>query len=221
MNIDMTSRSSSFQPFLRTALLSLAMALAALFLSGCLTFEETLVFSKNGSLAGTLRYHIPATAIPLAETSAFGKIIMDKAAVQELLQKADVGLTLYQHRNFDRDGIRHIEIIILAPDAKKALASGIFGKMALNDSAIPGDLVFSVEMPALPSADISQPNHPQMFALLNGFKATLTIQTPTEIIETNATTKDFNMASWTFTCNGEDGTISIAAPDATELKARW
>ena len=167
-------------------------------LTGCLTLEQSMRFKEDGTLLVTYACSYPAEqeeAIQVAMEEflahkGFPKAsFIDKASMEAFY--AAHGAEMTMHRKTVRNGTASIQMMVIARQTAKTLAQGAFGEMHLK----PVDEKVRLEIP-LP--EISPELKRRAQKLCEGFRTTLTIETPGKLVHHNGKQLAPDKVSWTY-----------------------
>lgn len=196
------------------------------FYSGCLTFRQTLAFNRDSSCIATYEYSFHEEQASLWQNADMFLKDKQKEPSGNFLNEAAVrqfftenGLEVRQYRQYIENKIRHVEIIVLARDAEKAINSGIFGDFHLRKNAL-GDYQFKGNLSAIPS-DLTPETQARLQKLASGLSFQFRLKTPTAIISSNGRMLDYQQAEWTYCWPQKKEGSSIFAPEPQTLEATW
>lgn len=203
-------------------------------LCGCLDHEQTLVFSKDGSVVVSYLYVFPANQRQTllnaqavidqwqeggeAESPAamLNSFLNEEAVKNYFSARPDVELRHYKQTT--EQGACRVQIIVLGRDATAAVNSGIFGAFRMRREE--GLTNFSAELPITPSLwDPQRLAH--LRTLLAGSRLKLSVITPTPIQQCSQSRHEKNSASWSFAAQAQTGQHEeadlFAAPPAMSV----
>lgn len=200
--------------------------LLSLFVSGCLTFRQTLTFNRDSSCVATYEYSFPEEYAGLWQNFDVFFAEKQKAPAGNFLNEqavrqffADNALEVRQYRQFIENKIRHVEIIVLARDGEKAINSGIFGDFQLTKNAL-GDFQFRGNLAPVPS-DLTPETLARLQKLASGLSFQLQLKVPTAIIKSNGRLLDYRQTEWTYAWPAGQANSSIFKPKPLTLEATW
>ncbi|MDD3695110.1 MAG: hypothetical protein PHG44_03995 [Lentisphaeria bacterium] len=210
---------------LATALLCCSLALT-LFCPGCLTIKQSLVFNQDSSCIMTYEYSFPEEQLALWQEvesilgDKYGEIsksFLDEQSARIFF--SDNGLELRQYRQYAKNKLMHIEIIVLARDAQKAVNSGIFGDFQLHQDAL-GDQLFKGRLNPLPD-DLPAAALERLQKYAAGLNMSLRLKSPTALIRSNGLSIDYRQTEWAYAWPPQAEAASIFAPKPLLLEAKW
>ena len=173
--------------------------LLCLFLSGCLTLEQSIQFKENGTLVASYTASYPVEqeqAIQAVMETALARkglppaSFTDKASATAFYAEHGAELTL--HRKSVHNGVATVQMMVIAKQASKAIAQGAFGEMHLK--AIDEKVRLEIPLPQI-SPELKE----RAQKLCKGFTSTLTIETPGKLISHNGKQLAADKVTWTLT----------------------
>lgn len=205
--------------------LLLFLALCLIF-SGCLTFKQTLTINRDASCVATFEYSFPEEYAGLwqnvdeflgeKQELPAGNFLHEKSVRQFF---SDNGLELRQYRQYIEERVRHVEIIVLARDAEKAINSGVFGDFRLEKRGL-GDFLFTGTLTPFP-ANLTATGLSRLQKMTHGLSLHFRLAVPTAFISSNGTMLDYRQTEWNYSWPQKDGEQSIFAPERQPLEATW
>ena len=211
--------------FSRQLFLFLAASLCLLY-SGCLTFKQTLTFNRDSSCVATYEYSFHEEQVGLWQNADIflrdkqnepSGNFLNESAVRKFF--AENGLEVRQYRQYIENHIRHVEIIVLARDAEKAINSGIFGDFHLDKNAL-GDYQFKGSLSPVPS-DLTPETRTRLQKLASGLSFQFRLKTPTAIISSNGRKLDYQQTEWSYSWPPKEESSSVFAPEPQTMEATW
>ncbi|NMA43766.1 MAG: hypothetical protein GX946_10355 [Oligosphaeraceae bacterium] len=208
-----------------TALLCCLLTLC-LFCCGCLTLKQTLVFNQDSSCIVTYEYSFPEEQRALWQEvesilgEKYGEIsksFLNEQGARQFF--TDNGLELRQYRQYIKNQLMYVEIIVLARDAEKAINSGIFGDFQLHRDAL-GDQLFSGKLTPLPD-DLPVAALERLQKYAGSMSMSLRLKSPTALIRSNGLNIDYRQTEWAYAWPPEHEAASIFAPKPLILEAKW
>ncbi len=198
----------------------------SLLFSACLTFRQTLTFNRDSSCVATYEYSFPEEQAGLWQNvdaflgekqNAPAGNFLNEQAVRQFFSAND--LEVRQYRQYIKNKIRHVEIIVLARDGEKAINSGIFGDFRLRKNAL-GDFQFKGILTPFPS-DMSAENLARLQKLASGLSFQFRLNVPTAIISSNGRMLDYRQTEWAYSWPQGEESSSIFTPNPQTLEATW
>lgn len=198
----------------------------SLLISGCLTFRQTLTFNRDSSCIATYEYSFPeeyaglwqnADSFLREKQSAPSGNFLNEKAVRQFF--ADNAIEVRQYRQYIENKIRHVEMIVLARDAEKAINIGIFGDFHLSKNAL-GDFHFKGNLAPVPS-DLSPETITRLQNLGKGLSFQFILIVPTALISSNGRPIDYRQTQWTYSWPAGEEKSSIFDPKPQTLEATW
>ncbi len=197
-------------------------------INGCLTFRQSLVFHKDSTCIATYDYILPEQYVPLLLES--GKLLAEKDGggppltffLDEMAAKkyfSSRGLEVRQYRQSKIAQNLHVQIIVLARDAPKAMQDGAFGTFKLNKDML-GDWHLSGTLARLPE-NIDPGELARWQKLCEGSSLSLNVTTPTAVIRSNGEPGAFNQVSWQYAWPATASASSLFAPLPAEVEVTW
>jgi hypothetical protein len=172
-------------------------------LGAALSLQQSFIFDGDGGCRASYTWSVPRNALGVIEASReyfAGKNcgnFLDSKAVTRHFTSFD-GIKVLSSNRYETENAVICRVLVFASDARKAFAEGAFGALRLIDSpAAPGDLEFSGALPEF-TAD-GEGTRAALCELLGGVELTLTVTTPTAVIEATGEKKRFDQVQWHLT----------------------
>ncbi len=204
--------------------------IACLLLSACVQIEQTLTLDQNGG--GTLSVQYAMTTEMLAEVEAHARaeaeaigeevptpLAFDEAQIREDFKEYEpLGVTLEEAASWEAEGKRTVRL-------KMRFAS--LGALTQTEFLSDRQLrVKRVDGGAMEFAQIAPPSDPMMTEMaelmremMAGFRAELRVETPTDILESNADEQDARVARWIFDVSNDPR--AFARAQQMDLRVRF
>ena len=173
--------------------------LLCLFLSGCLTLEQSIQFKENGTLVASYTASYPVEqeqAIQAVMETALARkglppaSFTDKASATAFYAEHGAELTL--HRKSVHNGVATVQMMVIAKQASRAIAEGAFGEMHLK--AVDEKVRLEIPLPQI-SPELKE----RAQRLCKGFTTTLIIEPPGKLISHNGKQLAADKVTWTLT----------------------
>lgn len=177
--------------------------------AGCVQVEQTLSLDASGG--GTLTIHYAMSKETLADLEARAKaeggeadgmegapFSFDEAQVREDFKEYEpLGITLADVRSWEEGGKKNIRLSIRFASLAGVMKTEFFSDRDVQLKRI-ADGVYEFRQTS-PTQQEMQPEAAEMMrGLLAGFRATLAVETPGDILETNADGHSARKAEWIF-----------------------
>lgn len=181
--------------------LALAMGLALLPAAlPAFTLQQSFTFDSDGGCQAGYTWSVPKDAIGIIDaTRGFFSPdgapppFPDRTALERHFS-ACPGMRIIACNRYESAQAVICRAVVMVPDARQAFAAGVFGGFRLSPSpkAI-GDVELSARLPEC-AGDRRQ--REVIAEVIGGIDLTLTVNTPTEVIECNGRKTRFNQAQW-------------------------
>lgn len=208
---------TSTRPPARSPWLAALSLVPVLLTAGCLHLEQDIVWHADGRATVVTRYSVAEESLELLATGQ--RVIQgwqadrapasapalnwffSRASADEFFQGK--GIRLERHRVETRDGRRHVEVRVVAEDARRAFASGRFGDFALVTDAA-GDQSLTARLVATPeTAALTPEARVRLRELCRGLRLVLSVTVPGQILSTTAHRQDGQRATWVFDADAD------------------
>lgn len=206
----------------------MAVALIVAAACGCIKFDQSITLNKDGSGEAKVVYAMTQQTLDqikameeagkkMAEqgegsmTSSESPFEFDKAKIEEQFKKyQDLKVTLKSATTEDKDGWKYMTVVMDFKDISKLKDTEIFkdSKISIVKDAS-GNYVVSAPM-GTDKLGQTPENEEQMKAMLpmfKGMRLALTLNTPTDIIETTSKTKTARSASWVYDIDADPNAL--------------
>lgn len=215
----------------------MAIALIAAAACGCIKFDQTITLNKDGSGEAKVVYAMTQQTIDqfkameeagkkMAEggegsVSSESPFEFDKAKLEEQFKKyQDLGVTLKSAETTDKDGWKYMTLVMEFKDVSKLKDTEIFkdSKISIVKDAA-GNYVISAPMGSEKLGQGAE-NEEQMKAMLpmfKGMRIALTLNTPTDIIETTSKVKSARSASWVYDLDADPNALLTMNKDEVKV----
>lgn len=185
----------------------LFLLLAPVLLAGCVQVEQTLSLDAEGG--GTLSVHYSMTLEKIAELEARAReeaggdaeipspIPYDEAQIREDFKAYEpMGVTLVDVRTWEEGGSRQVRLKMKFTSFTALAQTEFLSDRTLKLVRVDDAYEFSQMAPEAPAVEDEM--YDFMVAMMKGFRATLAIETPGDILETNADEQAGRRALWHF-----------------------
>ncbi|HMP76183.1 MAG TPA: hypothetical protein PKE12_07805 [Kiritimatiellia bacterium] len=187
----------------------LCLLIAPVMFTGCVQVEQTLSLDAEGGGVLTVQYSM--TLEKLAELEARAReeagddadaaipspLAYDEAQIREDFKEYEpMGVTLLEARTWEEGGSKHVRLKM-----KFTSFAGLGQTEFLSDRTLKlvrVDDAYEFSQMAPESAAVEDEMYDFMVGMMKGFRATLSIETPGDILDSNSDETDGRKASWRF-----------------------
>ncbi len=168
-----------------------------------LSLQQSFTFDGDGGCRASYTWSVPRNALGIiAATRKYfsGKDSANVLDSAELTRHftSYTGIKVLSSNRYETEEAVICRVLVFAADARKAFAAGAFGSLRLVDSPVAlGDLEFSGVLPEFTVE--GRQTREAISEIVGGVDLTLTVFTPTAVIEATGEQKRFDQVQWHLT----------------------
>lgn len=188
-------------------------------LAGCVQVEQTLSLDEKGGGTLTIQYAMSKKALADLEARAKAEggeaaeaapFSFDEAEVREDFKEYEpLGITLTDARSWEDAESKYIRLSIRFTSLSGVMQTEFFSDRSVSLKRISNE-AYELRQRGMPTEDMPSETTELMREALAGFRATLTMETPTDILETNADSHDVRKATWVFDVDKDASALARA-----------